>query len=80
MCDRITYDMINSYSGKIKITKPELKSFVRVRSNRKVTVGKITYLQVPDNKDQLLRKLVAFRTKQVNPKVYKNKPEKPEKN
>ena len=64
--------------GNIKITKPELKSFVRVRSNRKATAGKVTYLQVPDNKDQFMHKIEELRTKQVNPRFYKNKPAQPE--
>ena len=73
---KVSSEMIVNYRGKVKITKNEMKGFVRVRSRRKATAAKITYLQIPDKKLDLQNKMVDLcgNGVQVNERVYTKKP------
>ena len=78
LCGKVSSAMIINYRGKVKITKNEMKAFVRVRSGRKVTAAKITYLQIPDKKLDLQNKMVDLcNNGVVNERVYTNKPTSP---
>ena len=78
MADKLTYSMVKNYKGKINLLKTDMKSFVRVRSDRVIRNGKITYISIPDLKDELLKKLIEFRTKDVADKAHKVRPLLPE--
>ena len=70
MSDRLTYKMVKEYQGKSSTLKNDMRSFVRVRSKRDVQNGKITYLDVPDQKDELLVTLIHLRNKAITSKVH----------
>ena len=55
-----------------------MKAFVHVRSNRIVCNGKSTYPGIPDQKNELLLKLVELHNKVLNEKVYGSPPILPE--
>ena len=74
MCNRLTYHMVKGYKGKVTILKCDMKAFIRVRSERLVRNGKITYLNVPDLKDDLLVKLVHIRNIAITSKVHEVPP------
>ena len=76
--DRLTYNMMKEYKGKINMLKCDIKSFVRVRSDRTVRNGKITYLHIPDLKDDLLKKLIELRNTDIKEKVHNAPPVMPE--
>ena len=78
MSDRLTYNMMKEYKGKINMLKCDIKSFVRVRSDRTVRNGKITYLHIPDLKDDLLKKLIELRNTDIKEKVHNAPPVMPE--
>ena len=56
-----------------------MKSFVRVRSDRNLTQnGKITYINIPDLKDNLMKRLIELRNTDIRDKVYAVPPVMPE--
>ena len=78
MADMLTYTIVKEYKGKINILKCDLKAFVRVRSNRTIKKGKITYLNVPDLKELLLVKAIGMCCNTVKERFYKERPAPPQ--
>ena len=72
--DRLTYNMMKEYKGKINMLMCDIILFVRVRSDRTVRNGKITYLHIPDLKDDLFKKLIELRNTDIKEKVHNAPP------
>ena len=77
MSDRITYKIVKEYKGKDNILKCDLKAFVRVRSERMVRNGKVTYQNVSDRKEELLVQLIEMRNAAVKQRIHGAAPELP---
>ena len=74
MCNRLTYNMVKGYKGKVTMLKCDMKSFVRVRSERLIRNGKISYLNVPDLKEDLLLQLIQVRNTAKTNRVHEAPP------
>ena len=64
-------------SQKKYILSPEAKAFVRVRSNVEIVRGRLNYKDVPDRKEELLRKVVAMVMYPVKTRYYSIEPTAP---
>ena len=78
LLNKLTYPMVKDHNGRTNILKCNMKSFVRVCSERTVKNGKITYLNVPELKDDLLKKLIELSNLEPNNKVHNTLPILPE--
>ena len=59
--DYLTIAMLREHSS--KVLSNELKSFIQVRSQRRIKQSKISYSNVPTSKDDLMKKCVEMRAK-----------------
>ena len=74
MCNRLTYNMVKGYKGKVTMLKCDMKSFVRVCSERLIRNGKFSYLNVPDLKEDLLLQLIQVRNTAKTNRVHEAPP------
>ena len=73
---KITYDIIKDSLSKLHNDK--LKDFVHTRSERSVSKGgKVTYLNVPNNKKDLVDKLLEMHTTACKDRVHPDEPIEP---
>ena len=74
MSNSLTYEMVKNYQGNIHLLRADLKSFVHARSERTVQGDKITYIDVPELKNNLILKLIEMRNHDVKTKVHTTRP------
>ena len=75
MCHDITFDIVNI--NKKFILSAEAKSFIKVRSVVALTRGRLTYKNVPDLKEDVLRRLVEMISYLVKGRYFVTEPSKP---
>ena len=72
MCSNITVDILTQ--NKKYILNAEAKSFIRVRSEVSLVRGRLTYKNIPDRKEDVLKRLVQIIGKPIRSRFFVTKP------
>ena len=76
VADSITYETISEY--KAKMTKMEMTCFVQARSETKMRGAKVSYLDVPKNRNDVFERLWELHNAATKPRKYPTCPLQPQ--